>query len=364
MRILTLSAIIMVAALVRPVGAQESTMAVPGILYGSPESFAEFHGFVNLEYLDFETAGDRGGTSTFDQHNFYFNAIAKVRQNVTVFGEVEYEHGGEEVLLDRAFIDWMLHGEHLNLRLGKFYSPFGLEIREYQAPVRKLVSRPQVRDLLFNEWTEVGANLYGRIGSPMVSVDYDVAVVNGPGDADNDGDGVADLIADSEEARQNRDNNSNRTVIGRVALNLPAGIVVGGSYAGGNYASDGTPDLDFTLAGADAALRMMGIDVRVEWVQRTVDLTTTTELESDSLYAQASYKMDFNQPGLNYIEPVVRFDTMDPDTDTDDDETDRLSVGVNYSPYPHFKLSAEYQTRDEEPETDNDGFLMAIVVDF
>ncbi|HEY4485716.1 MAG TPA: hypothetical protein VI702_05270, partial [Nitrospiria bacterium] len=150
---------------------------VSGILYGSPETFAEFHGFMSLLYSDFEkdgkTADANNGDSTFDQHYFYFNAIAKIRENVTVFGEVEYEHGGEELFLDRAFVDWGLHGDHLNLRLGKFYSPFGLELREYQYPVRKMSSRPMMaRNLLFNEWTETGVNLYGRIGTPVASIDY------------------------------------------------------------------------------------------------------------------------------------------------------------------------------------------------
>src|SRR3990172_9859287 len=71
--------------------AQETTMTPYGILYGSPDTFAEFHGFITLTYFDFEKDGLRtpDGHSTFDQHYFYFNAIAKVRQNVTVLGEVE-----------------------------------------------------------------------------------------------------------------------------------------------------------------------------------------------------------------------------------------------------------------------------------
>lgn len=109
--------------------AQDAPMTPEGILYGSPETFAEFHGFVTLTYFDFEKDGTRDGNSTFDQHYFYFNAIAKIRPNVTALAEFEYEHGGEEFAIDRAFIDWGLYGEHLNLRLGKFYSPFGPELR-------------------------------------------------------------------------------------------------------------------------------------------------------------------------------------------------------------------------------------------
>src|SRR4029079_3967143 len=150
-----------------------------GIQYGSPDTFAEFHGFVNLEFYKF---GD--DVSTFDLHNFYFNAIARVRKNVTAFGEVEYEHGfyGDPPnwKLDRACIYWqVLPG--LAFRIGKFYSPFGLEIRNYQAPVRRLVSRPLFPDeLVYDEWTEVGLGAYGVLGGRRLKVTYDVAVTNGP----------------------------------------------------------------------------------------------------------------------------------------------------------------------------------------
>ncbi|MBI3994658.1 MAG: hypothetical protein HY349_01645, partial [Nitrospirae bacterium] len=327
---------------------------VTGILYGSTESFAEFHGFVTLAYYDFEEEGTRSGDSTFDQHYFYFNAIAKIRQNVTVFGEVEYEHGGEELSLDRAFIDWGLHGEHMNLRMGKFYSPFGLELREYQYPVRKMTSRPlMTRNLLFNEWTETGLNFYGRLGNPTFSVDYDVAVVNGPNGDDSDADGTPEIMevgtssnpntGGTGDAKQNRDNNNSRTVIGRVSASIPAGVVVGVSYAGGRYSDTGSPELDFTLTGADINFRMMGLDIRGEWAARTIDLDPTTEVDSNSFYAQVSYKVQIGGEGIEYIEPVVRYDTLEPDKDTKDDERTRTTIGINYAPYPHFKFMAEWQ---------------------
>src|SRR3990172_573844 len=344
--------------------AQETTMTPYGILYGSPDTFAEFHGFVTLTYFDFEKDGLRtpDGHSTFDQHYFYFNAIAKVRENVTVLGEVEYEHGGEEIKVDRAFIDWRLHDEHLSLRLGKFYAPFGLELREYQYPVRKMTSRPLLaRNLLFNEWTDTGVSAYGRVGTPEIAVTYDLAVVNGPnGDDDGDDDDVIPEILEvgtgdnpnlggGGDARQNRDNNNGRTVSGRIGVPVTHGphrVEVGVSYAGGRYSDTGTPELDFTLTGVDANFRMMGLDVRGEWVARNIEADPDNEIDSSSYYLQASYKMNFNQDGLNYIEPVVRYDYLEPDDDTDDDERTRVTLGLNYSPYPHFKLLTERQIND------------------
>ena len=39
----------------------KTAMTPQGLLYGSPETFAEFHGFITLTYYDFETDGTRGG---------------------------------------------------------------------------------------------------------------------------------------------------------------------------------------------------------------------------------------------------------------------------------------------------------------
>ena len=371
--------------------AQTTPGKVTGILYGSPDTFAEFHGFVSLTYYDFEEEGTRDGDSTFDQHYFYFNAIAKIRQNVTVFGEVEYEHGGEEFFVDRAFIDWSLRGEQLNLQLGKFYSPFGLELGEYQYPVRKMTSRPlMMRNLLFNEWGETGLNLYGRLGNPTVSVDYAVAVVNGPGE-DADGDGFPEIlevgdgfganpnVGGTGDARQNRDNNNSRTVIGRLNANIPGGAAVGVSYGDGRYSDTGSPDLGFTLTGVHANYRMMGLDIRGEWVSRTADVpaalvgTTTSfpddEMASDSYYVQASYKFQIGKEGLEYVEPVVRYDALEPDKDVKKNELTRTTIGINYAPYPHFKFMAEWQMNEEEtppgtPDKKDDGFMVSATVDF
>ena len=335
--------------------------APPGpIAYGSPESFAEFHGFVSLEYINL-----RGGAKTFDLHEFYFNAIAKIRKNVTILAEIEYEHGGEEIRLDRAFLDWQLAGRGLNLRLGKFYAPFGIEIREYQAPVRRLVSRPLMASaLLFNEWSEVGVNVYGDVGD-RVRLEYDVAVVNGPGATDGDGDGIPDLIEDGEEARQNRDNNSNPTVIGRLSARFPGGLATGFSYAEGRYSDAGAPKLDFSLVGLDARFTKKGLDLRGEWARRAVDLVAPArKIRSSGYYVQGAYRHVVKGRGVEYIEAVVRYDHLDPGDAVRDDETERVALGLNYSPYPHMVVRSEYQFNRESPTKRNDGVLLHVVVDF
>lgn len=246
------------------------------------------------------------------------------------------------------------------------------------------------RNLLFNEWSETGVNAYGRVGTGAFSVNYDLAIVNGPNgdDTDDPSNGIPEILevgtgdnpntGGTGDARQNRDNNNNRTIIGRVSVPVKHGphfVEVGASYGGGRYSDeDAAEDLDFSLIGVDAKFQMMGLDLRGEWVSRTADVDPVfvpvsfpdDELNSSSYYLQASYRVGFNQDGLNYIEPVIRYDFLEPDDDTDDDERTRTTLGINYSPYPHFKLMAEWQMNSEEsdPDLDDDGFMVSATVDF
>jgi phosphate-selective porin len=331
-----------------------------GIQYGSPDTFAEFHGFVNLEFYKFEHQ-----PSSFDLHNFYFNAIAKVRKNITAFGEVEYEHGfyGDpgNLKLDRAFIDWRL-GEPFALRIGKFYSPFGLEIRNYQAPVRRLVSRPLLADeLLYDEWTEVGVNAYGTLGSKRLKLAYDVAVTNGP----------RSLAADGT---QGRDNNSDKAVIGRVSLRPSMGeygfVEMGLSWARGRYDDDGRRAAHH--AGVDGRVYVRGVDLVAEFVRRTGDDQIGPDgrirARGEGYYVQAGYYILRGRAGAYSVEPLVRYERSDlPDHDPAAEEPtlERWTGGLNYSPYQHFRFKAEYQLiRGVVRKEKTHGVMAAVVADF
>ena len=350
---------------------------VPGIPYGNPETFAEFHGFVNLDYRDFEgdAPGPReGGGKTFDQTDFYFNAIAKIRKNVTVFGEVEYKHGGKVVILDRAFIDWRIRGG-ITLNLGKFYAPFGLEILEYQAPVRRLVSRPfMADDLLYDEWSEIGAKVSGDLPHLPLPLAYGLALVNGP-------------AGFREEDRMNRNNNNALFFIGRLTVTPHDATQLGFSYARGDYDDAAMKDLHFY--GLDAHFFWQGLDLRGEVVRRSGDDQTVVETavlpgatdgspattsrkstvipaDASGYYVQEAYRF-FEPFDLQYIEQVIRYDVRDPDKDTDNnDDRSRWALGLNLSPYQNFVMKVEYNWVDERHGGDlnNDAFLFQAVVDF
>lgn len=351
-----------------------------GIKFGTAGTFAEFHGFLNARYFDFEKDSDQGldnGVSTLDVHNLYIAALAKVHPRVSIFGEVEYEHtggikagesGGVEIRIDRAFIDWKVVDQYLTLRIGTFNPPFGYELAEYVAPIRKFESRPiYVEEIIFHEWVDTGLWGRGQLKSPLGGILYDLSVLNGP-----------DSLK-GEDGRQNRDNNSDRTVLGRIALAPNIGEAgyseVGFSYTKGKY--DAAAQKEFKMIGVDARVQLMGLDLRGEYAKRSGDDEGAVRADEKGYYVQASYKILQGRTLINYLEPKIRYDQSEVDKDTggknkiektqltEDDEFSRITVGINWSPYPHFLFKTEYQFIDEDKaDLDNDGFMISAVVDF
>lgn len=369
-----LLAIYLLCFVASPAWAQELPKEIPGLGYGNPETFAEFHGFLTLDYRDFGRDGEWGGKPTFDQSDFYFNSIAQIRQNLMVFGEVEYKHGGERFKLDRAFLEWKIAGG-LTLDLGKFYAPFGLEIQGYHSPVRKLVTRPFIADdLLYNEWAEVGFKVSGGSDS-LLPFTYSLAMVNGPKGL-------------REEDLTNRNSNSEMFFVGRVALTPHRMLHLGASYGAGTY--DDAREKDLRLIGIEALFRWAGLDLRGEWVRRSGDnqeivertivpgaatgdpaatlvASSTLPADADGYYFQAAYPFLFNLSHLYYVEPVVRYDVRDPDRSAKNNtDQARLAIGLNLSPYPHLLFRIEYDWVRERYGTElkNDAFLAQAVADF
>src|SRR5439155_23582426 len=123
----------------------------------------------------------------------------------------------------------------LSLRAGRFYSPLSYERTHYYAPVRLLTSRPLTADIAFHEWADTGVALFGRHGM----VGFDAALVNGPAALTERGVALPDV----------RDNNADKTAVGRLALFPRAGVEAG--IAGATGAYDPAGRRRFQLAEAD-----------------------------------------------------------------------------------------------------------------
>ena len=333
----------------------------PGsLLFGASDLTIDFHGFVNVEY------DGRGApltpVPTFDVHNFFLASQVHIGQDVTIFGELEYEHGAI-LRADRVFIDWTLHPA-LTLRAGRFDAPLSYERTHYFAPVRLLSSRPLTVDIAFHEWSDTGLQAYGRLGW----FSYSAALVNGPLALTEAGIQITDVV----------DNNRNKALVARLNANPVPGLELGTAYGQGKY--DDAGRLGFQLLEVDARFRRGRLELWGEYDQRWGDdegctydpatpatcspLFTGDHAAKKGFYVVAAWTAWQGAPLVNYLKPVLRYDQVE-DLETHGG-TRRVTAGLNWSPRPHFMLRAEYQQRwqfgpDGLP---GHGVMAAAVADF
>jgi hypothetical protein len=330
-----------------------------GLVFGTPDLSAEFHGFVAFEFFAFHNDPARPNPS-FDIHNFFFSTHATIGSSISVFGEVEYEHGSQ-VKLDRAFIEWAA-SEAFILRAGRFSVPLSYERVHYRAPARLTTSRMLGVDLAFHEWSDNGLEATGRYGW----FGYDVALVNGPTGLTEAG------IPNFDEIDINR----NKTVVVRLNAFPVSELEVGVAGAYGFYDAEG--QRSFVLVEADARFRKGPWDIWFEADWRNAPSEPCSPADDAacpasyagahgnllSFYGIVSYAALHGRPGIHYLRPLVRYDELH---DLVDGAVERrVTVGLNWSPRSHFVLKTEYQLpfTQGQPAFTQHGFMASAVADF
>ncbi|MBI1823284.1 MAG: hypothetical protein HY200_04125 [Nitrospirae bacterium] len=329
-----------------------------GLLFGVPDINVEWHGFISVEYFD-NQADAENPIPSFDSHNFYLSARAEIGTELVLFGEVEHEHGAT-VKIDRAFMDWQIE-PYLTFRIGRFYVPFSYERVNYWAPARPMASRPFLVDIPFHEWSDSGIEILGRTGM----IGYDFSIVNGPTALTENGIAITD----------DRDNNRNKAVVGRLNFFPLPLLQAGVAYAQGIYNIAG--DKAYQLYEVDARWRPGKFDIWFEYDKRTGDdegcsansppcdpAFTGDVANKEGYYVLASYNLIEDRKRIHYLKPILRFDTIK-SSDAGSGYR-RETVGLNWSPFAHFLLRSEYGYTQEidQPNLANDGYMLSAVIDF
>jgi hypothetical protein len=328
-------------------------------LYGVDHAAIQVHGFVNVEYGDFQR-DSATPIPSFDVHNVYLATRASVAPGVNLFAEVEYEHGAS-IRTDRMFIDWV-GLPWLGARVGRFYAPLSYERLHYYAPVRLLSSRPFTAEIAFHEWSDDGVEAYGRIGW----LQYEVALVNGPIGLTEAGIAPTDI----------RDNNRDKATVVRIAATPVAGLELGAAGARGKYDPDGR--LAFRFLELDARLRLGRLDLWAEAIRRQGDdepcaaspgngcpaAYTGARAGQQGFYLLAAWSVVEGKALVHYLKPALRLDAYQ--LTSDRSGARRLTAGLSWSPVPHlvFRGEAQWTREFRQAQLRNDGFLLAAVADF
>ena len=367
-------------------------------------------GFFDLEFNKLDTSDStmfplivNGATFSNSHVNVYFDS--QVSPSLRFFSEVRFLHQPSVVfteesladrfqgslLIERAWVDWNYRNQ-LNVRCGKFLTPYGVWNTEHGSPILISTRTPLLlRKQIFPE-SMTGVDVYGIIFPMDFEISYHAWIGNGKG---------------QRPATQDLDDH--KSVGGRVAVKIPTDqdIEVGVSgYNGHTHEAEFIPNEAqlanirkvFMSEGNMATLMGLiggGLTARAEPMQGYADRALGFDLNAEAFNFQiqgelvinsvkplagrdASFRKFKERGGygqLSYgiwtragkITPFVRADFFDPHDQIDLElgELNIYTFGVNYKPRAGVVLKAEYHRHDfEEDGRDFPMFASSLSVSF
>ena len=158
---------------------------------------------------------------------------------VRFFSELEFEHGTEEIALETAIVDLMLH-PLFNFRVGVLLPPLGRFNVLHDSPKYNIIDRPLVSTKIIpSTLMEVGKGFFGNKElSPTTEFGYELYFVNGLTDGilDNE-DGATRIASGKNEEMFEEDNNGTPSITGRLGFESRLTGEVGLSFYKGVYNS-------------------------------------------------------------------------------------------------------------------------------
>ncbi len=336
-----------------------SLLLTSPVLYAQQREFS-IYGYIDLEF----EYGTEQKKSTFDIH--HFNLLTEFQsQQVRVFSEIEFEHGaslepdgGEgEIALERAWVEYT-HSGRIQLRAGKFLTPFGIYNLIHDAtPTFLTTSLP----FIYGKHNPFGVNkarLYAKFYTGLqvlgtlskagsIRLNYTLGVGNGRG-----------------PEQFSKDNDNNKSLSARLLLQSGTRLQVGVSHyrdhnaeglsgkQGANeqvYGLDLQYDTDTFLLQSELALFRMERNIEAGGFQT-----------AKSWYIQLAYRVQ------DLVTPVLRYDFFDRGTNAVGDSHRTWLLGVNISPNAkvYFKGEVQFNMFSAPDEASNRLYLSSISVAF
>jgi hypothetical protein len=328
-------------------------------------------------YGNLEARGYQGENTVFDGRNFEIVLSGHPHERLSVVAEVEFEQAagvgaerGGEIVVEQAHAV-LSFTSLFNFRAGILLVPFGNVNIDHFAPRREVVTRPLVSYVVApSDWTDNGFAANGkRMLGPSWLVSYDVCLVAGLGDAVT-GRGMRD-------ARQpyGADNNSDKAVVGRMALSRVGRFDLGLSGYYGAYDDAGQQalagwGLDTLVTFGPLKLTGEYDDFRAEqpvdpearlrgfYVRGVLDFGTA--LLRDSFLGRG-----FDEPRLALVAQYDEVRLRGPYAGAYESNRERRqTVGINFRPSSHWVLKTTYEWNQTFgaplDRGDLDGWLAAV----
>lgn len=309
-------------------------------------------GFVQPQYESVFTGVNGDRTPNLDTNGFFFN-----RARIGVMGNVPYDFSYYFIMelspeagfgICDAFVSYDRYGSYFKAALGQFKTPFGAE--QIQG-CHKLytIDRSEVVNQLAGPIRDIGFTVFGGTGDKIKMgegvkdvITYQFAVMNGEG---------RDVIDDNVEYKPLTD--KYKSFISRFTFSPSTYLTLGGSFQSGKYTPVSTtatkPDTR-SRYGFDALVKYKKFTLQGEYIKGTDEGSYTTgggcggevttlegSVDRSGYYLTALYKTKWN------LEPVLKYETYDPDNSIGDNTAARWTTGINYFFNEWTRLQVNYQ---------------------
>ena len=308
----------------------------------------------------------------------------KFNENILFNSEIEFEHGGEEVEVEFALIDFLIKKE-FNLRAGLLLVPFGITNEIHEPTTFYGVLRPAVeRNIIPTTWRESGAAAFGTIGlRSLGELSYKAYVMNSVDSTGFSANDNRDIRQNGREAVFN-----DPAFASRIEYDPFPGLKFGGSVFLGNTGQNdrvknesstfNSEKIDgfFQMYEADVQYKFRGLDIRTLLVWTFLDdaalinanngfeANQSVGKEQFGWYVTAAYNIlnefDLPSPYLNYLAPFIRYEYYDTQeavpngfSSNPANERKEFTVGLDYKPIPNVVVKIDYQWLDNEADTAN-----------
>lgn len=338
--------------------ARDSRPAVAGGYDDKPYLAGIFGRIAVGGYAEFHARWERADGATdeagFEIKRWNLLVHTPVSRVLDVWAEVEFEDGGQEIVLELAQMDFQMHPA-FGLRCGMLLLPIGRFNLSHDGPRNEFTDRPRLAtDLLGSALSMPGLGVFGQLPAGAHRATYEIYAVNGfhAGILDDSPDGTR-LPA----GRFNpEDANASPSITGRVAWDGGPAGELGLSGFRGLYNTAVLEGLEvderrFVRIGAlDARARALGVAWNGEGTLVSVDIPPG--LVSIHASRQSGFFLEAARAfGAGWIRTLpgsafgaaARIEGVDFDSQIPGDSIQQLTLGARFRPTPESVFKLDYQ---------------------
>ena len=290
------------------------------------------------------------GDAYTDVYRFVPYIGYKFSDNIILNTELEFEHGGEEVVIEFMYLDF-LFSSAFNLQVGHLLVPMGLVNMRHEPTLYNTIQRPDVeRYLVPSTWHETGILAYGEIGD--TGLNYTAGIINAlelNNDNNMPGNVTKSWIRSGRVGSEENGPMQRVAFVGRLDYTGIAGLLAGGSMYYGAGTQGRPSGVDAFMYELHTVYEKAGFKFKGLYTQTSVSNAEYIFAESASgaegYYVNAEYNVLSTAPTAYRLPIFVQYENYDPVSSGGygvDLKQANTTVGLNFFPMDQVVLKADY----------------------